>query len=100
MNSIIDQDLPGIHRLRDQLFDMIADPDLAYKLPGHNPTLGELCVEAGLYQQIYTRSFKSFSMDWGYRGSTPESTDSVAKNPGLVPGAGRRTGRGVERAFG
>jgi hypothetical protein len=37
MNSMIDQELPGIHRLRDQLFDMIADHDLAYKLPGHNP---------------------------------------------------------------
>jgi hypothetical protein len=77
MNSVIDQELPGIHRLRDQLFDMIADHDLAYKLPGHNPTLGELCLEAGMYQQIYSRSFKTFNMDWGYRGSIPQTTDSV-----------------------
>ncbi|MFO7660994.1 MAG: hypothetical protein R6X18_00230, partial [Chloroflexota bacterium] len=31
----------------------------------------------GMYQQIYSRSFKTFNMDWGYRGSIPQTTDSV-----------------------
>lgn len=78
MNSIIENELPGIRDLRDQLMDMITDADLACKLPGNNPTLGELCEEMGRIQQIYTRSFRTFTQDWKYRGSSPEDKNSVA----------------------
>ena len=78
MNSIIENDFPGEHDLRDQLMGMISDADLAYKLPGNNPTLGELCEEMGQSQQIYTQSFKTFQQDWVYRGSKPDATNSVA----------------------
>jgi hypothetical protein len=50
MNSIVEQELPGIHDLCDQLRAMISDQDLAYRLPGNNPTLGELCEEMGQTQ--------------------------------------------------
>lgn len=78
MNSLIEDELSGTQALRDQLMDLISDQDLAYKLPGYNLTLGELCEEMGQIQQIYTRSFKTFQQDWHYRGSKPEAPDSVA----------------------
>jgi hypothetical protein len=78
MNSIVENELPGMQILRDQLLDMISDADLAYKLPGNNLTLGELCEEMAQTQQIYIQSFKTFKQDWAYRGSEPEATNSVA----------------------
>jgi hypothetical protein len=78
MNSLIEHELPGTHNLRDQLMGMISDQDLAYKLPGSNPTLGELCEEMGHIQQVYIQSFKTFKQDWGYRDSQVEATNSVA----------------------
>lgn len=78
MNSILEQELPGTVDLRDQLLDVITDQDLGYKLPGANPTLGELCQEMGYIQQVYIHSFTTFTQDWGYRDSQPESPMSVA----------------------
>ena len=78
MNSLIEQELPGTQELRDQLMDMISDHDLTYKLPGHNPTFGELCEEMGQIQQVYIHSFKTFQQDWGYRASQLEATNRVA----------------------
>lgn len=78
MNSIIEEELPGNQALRDQLLDMISDAELAYKLPGNNPTLGELCEEMGHIQQAYTQSFKTFKHDWAYRDSEPEKPDNIA----------------------
>jgi hypothetical protein len=78
MNSLLEEELPGTQDLRDHLLEMIADQDLAYKLPGANPTLGELCKEMGHIQQVYIQSFKTFTLDWGYRDSQMEATNSVA----------------------
>jgi hypothetical protein len=78
MNSLVEDEFPGTHNLRDQLMGMITDQDLAYKLPGSNPTLGELCEEMGHVQQVYIQSFKTFKQDWGYRDSDLEATNSVA----------------------
>jgi len=78
MNSLLEDELPGTHNLRDQLLGMITDQDLAYKLPGANPTLGELCEEMGYTQQVYIQSFKTFQQDWSYRTSQVEAPTSVA----------------------
>jgi hypothetical protein len=78
MNSLIEEELPGNQDLRDQLMDMLSDQELAYKLPGNNPTVGELCEEMGQIQQVYTHSFKTFRHDWAYRDSKPETPNSVA----------------------
>lgn len=78
MNSILENELPGNQDLRDQLMQMISDQDLAYKLPGANPTLGELCEELGYTQQAYIHSFKTLMLDWAYRDSQPEPANSVA----------------------
>jgi uncharacterized damage-inducible protein DinB len=78
MNSLIQEELPGNQDLRDQLLDMLSDEELAYKLPGNNPTLGELCEEMGQIQQVYTHSFKTLTHDWAYRDSKLETPNSVA----------------------
>jgi hypothetical protein len=78
MNRLIEEELPGNLDLRDQLLELITDQDLAYKLPGDNPTLGELCEDMGRIQQIYARSFRTLEMDWGYRGVSPQAPNSVA----------------------
>ena len=77
MNSLIEEELPGTQDLRGQLMEMISDQDLAYKLLGANPTFGELCEEMGYIQQAYIHSFKTFKLDWTYRDSKPEATNSV-----------------------
>ena len=77
MNSLIAEELPGNLDLRHQLLDMISDADLTYKLPGNNPTLGELCEDMGVIQQVYTHSFKTLTLDWAYRASRPETSNSV-----------------------
>lgn len=77
MNSLIEQEIPGMTNLRDQLLTMISDGDLAYKLPGNNLSLGGLCEEMGYTQQVYTHSFKTLHLDWSYRDSQPE-VSSVA----------------------
>lgn len=78
MNSLIEEELPGNWDLRDHLLELITDDDLAYKLPGANPTLGGLCEELGQIQQIYARSFRTLTQDWDYRGSGPAAPNSVA----------------------
>jgi hypothetical protein len=78
MNSLLEDDLPGTHNLRDQLLGIVTDQDLAYKLPRANPTLGELCEEMGYTQQIYIQSFKTFKQDWSYRTSPVAAPHSVA----------------------
>ena len=58
---------------------MLTDGDLAYKLPGDNPTLGELCREMGEVEQCYIQSFRTLKHDWSYRAAEPELATSVAR---------------------
>jgi hypothetical protein len=71
MNNLFDEEIRGHHSMRDHLLTVIADADLAYKLPGRNPTLGELLVEMGDVQGVYTNSFETFSLDWAHRELPP-----------------------------
>jgi hypothetical protein len=57
--------------MRDHLLTLVSDADLGYKLPGHNPTLGELLVELGDLQGVYTHSFEEFTLDWAHRRLPP-----------------------------
>jgi hypothetical protein len=78
MNSLTEDELPGAHYPREMLLGMMTDADLTYRLPGRNPTLGELCLEIGRLQQVYTESFRTLTLDWNYRGSTPEDATRIA----------------------
>ena len=57
----------------------LTDSDLAYKLPGDNPTLGELCREFGDVKYSYIPSFKTFKLAWSHPTTEPELAASVAR---------------------
>jgi hypothetical protein len=59
--------------------DAVTDADLAYKLPGGNPTLGALCREMGQVEHAYIGSFRTLKLDWNYVTVEPEMETSVAK---------------------
>jgi hypothetical protein len=67
MNSLFDEEIRGHHSMRDHVLTVVSDADLAHKLPGSNPMLGELLVEMGNIQGIYTHSFETFTLDWSHR---------------------------------
>ena len=80
MNSLIETEFPlhEAQRLRYDLLRVLTDSDLAYTLPGDNPTLGVLCREMGEVEQGYIQSFRTFKHDWSYRAAEPELATSVA----------------------
>jgi hypothetical protein len=81
MNSLIVDEFP-LHlaqSVRYDLLQVLTDSDLAYKLPGDNPTFGELCRDFGEVEYSYIQSFKTFTLDWSYRAAEPELATSVAR---------------------
>jgi hypothetical protein len=81
MNSLFESEFPlhEAQRLRYDLLQTLTDNDLAYKLPGDNPTLGALCREFGEIEYSYIQSFKTFKHEWLYGTSEPEVATSVAR---------------------
>ena len=81
MNSIVTSGfevLHGTEAIRGQLMDILTDDDLAYRLPGDNPTLGALCREIGQVERSYIDSFKTFTQSWAYGPVDPALERSVA----------------------
>ena len=81
MNSLIENEFP-LHAAQSIRYDMLrslTDSDLAYKLPGDNPTFGELCRAFGEIEYCYIQSFKTLKHDWSYRASEPGLATSVAR---------------------
>lgn len=78
MNSLFDEEIRGHHSMRDHLLTLVSDEDLAYGLPGWNPTLGELLVELGEVQGVYTHSFETFTLDWAHRQFPPPAPITIA----------------------
>jgi hypothetical protein len=82
MNSIMQNYyhvLEMYQALRDQLLDILTDADLAYRLPGENPSLGFLCREIGEVELNYIQSFKTFSQDFSLRGEEPNLESDVSR---------------------
>jgi hypothetical protein len=81
MNSLVANEFPlhETQKLRYDLLDWLTDSDLAYKLPGDNPTLGELCREMGEIEHCYIQSFKTHKLDWSYRNTEPELATGVER---------------------
>jgi hypothetical protein len=77
MNNLFEEEIRGHHSMRDHLLTLVSDADLAYRLPGWNPTLGELLVELGDVQGVYTHSFETFTLDWAHRQLPPPSPITV-----------------------
>ena len=78
MNSLFEDEIRGHHSMRDHLLSVVSDADLAYKLPGHNPTLGDLLVEMGDIEGIYTHSLETFTLDWAHRQLPPPAPITIA----------------------
>ena len=78
MNSLFEEEIRGHHSMRDHLLTLVSDADLAYKLPGQNPTLGELLVELGDIQGVYTHSFETLTLDWAHRQLPPPAPITIA----------------------
>lgn len=81
MNSLIESEFPlhEAQKLRYDLMAALTDSDLAYKLPGDNPTMGELCREIGELEHCYIQSFKSHQHDLSYRSDDPKLATSVER---------------------
>jgi hypothetical protein len=78
LNGLFEQEIRGHHRLRDQLLIVVSDADLAYKLPGENPTLGDLLVEMGEVEGAYTHSFETSTFDPSHRQLPPPAPITIA----------------------
>ena len=78
MNNLFEEEIRGHHTMRDHLLTLVSDGDLEYKLPGWNPTLGQLLVELGDIQGVYTHSFETLTLDWAHRQVSPPSPITVA----------------------
>lgn len=79
MNDLFEEEIRGHHSMRDHLLTIVSDTDLAYELPGHNPTFGEQIVELGEIQGVYTHSFDTRRLDWSHREVPRPSPITVAK---------------------
>lgn len=81
MNSLIEEEFPlrDTQNLRYDLMEVLTDSDLAYKLPGDNPTLGELCRQMGEIEHIYIQSFRTLNHDRTYRHPDSEMAASVER---------------------
>jgi hypothetical protein len=78
MNSLFEEEIRGHHSMRDHLLTLVSDADLAYKLPGQNPTLGEVLIELGDGQGVYTHSFETLTLDWEHRRIPAPSPITIA----------------------
>ena len=78
MNDLFETEIRGHHRMRDQLLTAVSDADLAYKLPGQNPTLGGLLIEMGGVEGVYTHSFETFTLDRAHHEVPPPAQMTVA----------------------
>ena len=78
MNTLVERELPLLEQtlsLRTQLLDLLTDADLGHALPG-NPSLGELCREAGQLDEVYVDSFRTFVVDWSRTRSSPQGAET------------------------
>lgn len=82
MSEFIQQQMPVLRQtqaLREELLSILTDEDLAYQLPGDNPTLGALCVEMGQVQASYSESFRTFKQDFAFAPAPTDVDSSVEK---------------------
>ena len=78
MNGLFENEIRPHHSMRDHLLSVVSDADLAYRLPGQNPTLGELLVEMGDIEGVYTHSFETFTLDRAHRQLPPPAPITIA----------------------
>lgn len=80
MNAIVRDEFDVLHEtthIRHELMNSLTDADLAYKLPGDNPTLGALCREMGQVEQAYIDGFRTMTHEFAYPPVEPQLENSV-----------------------
>lgn len=78
MNTLYEEEIQGHHSMRDLVLSLVSDDDLAYTLPGRNPSLGELLLQLGDVEGVYTHSFETSTLDWTHRHVPHPSPITVA----------------------
>ncbi len=83
MNSIVRDHLPATYfaeyqLLRNQLTDLLADDDLAFRPGPGTASLGELCREIGDIESSYVEAFRTFRQSFDWRNPDPLMERSVA----------------------
>lgn len=79
-NSFMQAQLPILEqtfKLRYDLLAALSDADLAYRLPGENPTFGELCRQMGEVEHSYVQSIKTLKHDYTYQHPDMQVATSV-----------------------
>jgi hypothetical protein len=82
MTGISAEEFDILHQtgaIRSALMNILSDADLAFKLPGDNPTLGALCRESGQVEQSYIDSFKTLTQSFAYAPVDGGLDTSVSK---------------------
>jgi hypothetical protein len=82
MSGISEAEFDVLHQtgaIRTALMNILSDADLAYKLPGSNPTLGAICREMGQVEQSYIDSFKTLKQSFSYPAVNEALDTSVEK---------------------
>jgi len=69
----------GSHGMRNQLFDILTDADLAFNPGGTNMTLGALWKQMGEIEYDYNQSLKTFTQDWDYKNNEAGLENSVVQ---------------------
>lgn len=80
MNTLVENELDILHEttnIRHELLSILSDADLAYRLPGNNPSLGAICREMGQVEQSYIDSFTTLKQDFVYTSVDPAIETSV-----------------------
>ena len=80
--GISDGEFDVLHQtqaIRGELMNMLSDADLAFKLPGSNPTLGALCREMGQVEQAYIDGFRTMKHSFNYPAVNEALDTSVEK---------------------
>ncbi len=79
MNSLLEHEFPlgEAQAMRYDVLNMLTDGELAYRLPGDNVTLGELCREMGEVERAYIQSFRTLRYTPSQQSGEPGRTDSV-----------------------
>jgi hypothetical protein len=82
MSGISEAEFDVLHQtgaIRTALLNILSDTDLAYKLPGSNPSLGAICREMGQVEQSYIDSFKMLKQSFAYVSVNEALDTSVEK---------------------
>jgi hypothetical protein len=62
--------------MRAEIMDALNDEDLSFQ-PENSPSVAELCVQIGEWQQSYINGFRHFKQEFSYRNSDAKLKKSV-----------------------